>query len=119
MNRTTTIKQFREKYGADALYLEEDFTLLVDENLNALKIDPEMQQREYFSFSNQEYFTNSWTTFPRLVSMTKCILWLLRSRNITRIQSADGRTSLTTCPSMPTITKHVPTNSAELSGNRP
>lgn len=56
MNRPTTIKQFREKYGADALRMEEDFTLLVDENLNALTTDPEMQQREFFAFSHQEYF---------------------------------------------------------------
>ena len=56
MNRITTIKQFREKYGAYALSLEEDFTLLVDENLNALKTDFEIQQLEYFYLSNQEYF---------------------------------------------------------------
>lgn len=56
MNRPTTIAQFREKYGADALSLEEDFAFVIDENLNALKTDSEMQQREYFYFSNQEYF---------------------------------------------------------------
>lgn len=56
MNRTTTIKQFREKYGADALRLEEDFEFTIKENLNDFKTDSETQQLEYFSFSNQEYF---------------------------------------------------------------
>ncbi len=56
MNRPTTIAQFRERYGADALKMEEDFKFVIDENLNALKTDSEMQQCEYFSFSNQEYF---------------------------------------------------------------
>lgn len=56
MNRTTTIKQFREKYDEDAPYLEEVFKLVIDENLNALKIDSEIQKCEFFSFSNQEYF---------------------------------------------------------------
>lgn len=56
MNRTTTIKQFRQKYGADALRMEEDFELLVDENLNDLKTDSELQQREFFIINHQEYF---------------------------------------------------------------
>lgn len=56
MNRPTTIAQFRARYGADALKMEEDFKFVIDENLNELKNDSEIQKHEFFSFSNQEYF---------------------------------------------------------------
>lgn len=57
MNRTTTIKQFREKYGLDALRMEEDFAFMIDEDQNALKTDSEMQQREFFIVDHQEWFS--------------------------------------------------------------
>lgn len=48
------IEQFREKYGAQALMLEEDFDYIINNDMEALRTDPECKKRGFRTMENHE-----------------------------------------------------------------
>lgn len=48
------IEKFREKYGAQALMLEEDFDYIINNDMEDLRTDPECKQRGFRTMENHE-----------------------------------------------------------------
>lgn len=56
LNLTSSIEQFREKYGTFALTMEEDFENCINNDFEALKNAPESNQRGYIIMHNEDLF---------------------------------------------------------------